>query len=182
MNPLRDASRLLAVGIALLLLGATAGCDGLAGQGDEATQYSDPVATKTLSEGGVNVEQIDRGQYGALVDGTQRVLRDESAYASFWETLHADRDSVPERPRVDFSEQVVVAVVLGQRPTGGYSVEIDTAQANEEGNQIQVQYTEFVPGDGCATTQVLTSPYVLATVAAQDESFTFEGTEKARSC
>lgn len=163
-------------------MGVLGGCDGLGGQGETAAQFSEPVTTETLSEGSVNVDQIDKGQYGSIVEGTVRVLRDENAFSSFWTTLHADAGTVPERPEVDFASRVVVAVVMGQRPTGGYSVEIDEVLGSEEGDQIQVRYTEGVPEEGCAVTQALTSPYVLATVAAQDEDFTFEGVEETRSC
>ena len=116
------------------------------------------------------------------MEGTRTVLRTEEVYASFWERLHADRSSVPERPPVDFDEEVVVAIVLGQRPSGGYSVAIDEVLANDAGGRIQVQFTETVPGDGCLVTAALTSPYVLATVEAQEEDFTFGGAEETRSC
>ncbi|PSQ88355.1 MAG: hypothetical protein BRD43_04645 [Bacteroidetes bacterium QS_4_64_154] len=113
---------------------------------------------------------------------SSRRLRDEETYASFWERLHADRNSVPDRPEVDFEEKVVVAIVLGRRSTGGYGVEIDEVLASDGGGRIQVQFAETVPGNDCVVTQALTSPYVLATVEAQDEDLTFEGAEETRSC
>jgi len=177
----RWTSRLFALGTALLLLVATGGCNSLGLQAHE-TQFSDPVTFNTIRGGSVNVGQIDKGQYGSIVEGTQRVLRDEEAYASFWEKLHADRSSTPERPEVDFGNRVVIAVVMGKRSTGGYSVGVDEVLRSEDDNQIQVQFTEKVPGEGCPVTQVLTSPYVLATVAAQDEEVTFDGAEETRPC
>jgi len=164
-----------------LLLIVGGGCSGIGNDTDDAL-FTTEVATETLNTGAVSVDQIDQGQYGDIVEGTQTVLRDEEAYASFWERLHADRSSVPERPPVDFDEEVVVAIVLGQRPSGGYSVAIDEVLANDAGGRIQVQFTETVPGDGCLATAALTSPYVLATVEAQEADFTFEGAEETRSC
>jgi len=165
-----------------LLLFVVGGCNGIVNGTDGETGFTTDVATETLNTGAVNVDQIDQGQYGDIVEGTQTVLRDEEVYASFWKRLHADRRSVPERPRVDFDEEVVVAVVLGQRSSGGYSVAIDEALANDAGSQILVRFTETVPGDECGVTQALTSPYVLATVEAQEEDFTFDGSEETRSC
>jgi hypothetical protein len=164
--------------LATLLL--IAGCNGIGT--DDGPNFTTEVATETLNTGSVNVDQIDKGQYGNIVEGTQTVLRDEEAYASFWERLHTDQSSVPERPDVDFEEKVVVGIVLGQRPTGGYSVEIDAALASDDGGEMQVTFTETVPGDGCIVTQALTSPYVLATVEARGEDVTFEGSEETRSC
>ena len=89
---------------------------------------------------------------------------------------------MPDRPNVDFEEKIVVAIVLGKRSTGGYGVEIDEVLASDGSGQVQVQFTETVPGNSCSVTQVLTSPYVLATVKAQGEDFTFDGAEETRSC
>lgn len=169
---------LAAFGLALVL----GGCDGISGATDGPPNFSVELATETLNTGAVTVGEIEQGQYGDIVDGTQEVLRDEDAYASFWEELHADQGSVPDRPAVDFDTQVVVAVVLGQRPTGGYSVEIDEVLATESGGQNQVRFTESVPGDECGTIQVLTSPYVLATVETQGGDVTFSGSKETRSC
>jgi len=181
-----DMSRLrpqrLPILLATLLLIVVGGCNGLVNGTDDGATFTAEVATQTLNTGAVNVDQIDQGQYGDIVEGTQRVLRDEEAYAAFWERLHAARSSVPERPSVDFEKKVVVAIVLGRRSTGGYGVEIDEVLASDDGGEMQVSFAETVPGDGCFVTQVLTSPYVLATVEAQDEDFTFEGAEETRSC
>jgi len=170
----------LTILLATLLPIAVGGCNGVGT--NDGPNFTTEVATETLHAGAVNVDQIDRGQYGDIVEGTQTVLRDEETYASFWERLHADRDSVPDRPNVDFEEKIVVAIVLGKRSTGGYGVEIDEVLASDGGGQVQVQFTETVPGNNCSVTQVLTSPYVLATVKAQGEDFTFDGAEETRSC
>jgi len=170
---------LLAAFCLVLVLG---GCDGIFGATDETPNFSVELATETLNTGAVTVEEIDRGQYGDIVDGTQEVLRDEDAYASLWRRLYADQDSVPDRPAVDFDTQIVVAVVLGQRPTGGYGVGIDEVLTTESGGQIQVRFTESVPGDECGTIQVLTSPYVLAVVETESGDVTFAGSEETRPC
>lgn len=174
-------ARRASVLLTTLLLIVGGGCSGIGNDTDDVP-FTTEVATQTLNTGAVSVDQIDQGQYGDIVEGTQSVLRTEEVYASFWERLHADRSSVPERPPVDFDEEVVVAIVLGQRPTGGYGVEVDEVLASDAGGRIQVQFTETVPGDGCVATQTLTSPYVLATVEAQGEDFTFEGAEETRAC
>jgi hypothetical protein len=174
------ARPLLASVVALLL--ALTGCNGIGNGPEDGPGVTTEVATETLNAGAVNVDQIDEGQYSDLVEGTQEILRDDDAYASFWKRLHADQDSLPERPAVDFEKRVVVAIVLGKRPTGGYGVEIDEVLAEEGGGERRVKFTEAVPGDECFVTQAQTSPYVLATVEAQDEPFTFEGSQETRPC
>jgi len=177
-------SKMLAACLAPLLLIVVGGCDAFSvlDDGNSAPEFSTKVAHETLGAGAVNVEQIDRGQYGDVVEGIQTVLRDEDEYAAFWERLHADQKSVPERPSVDFDKQVVVAIVLGQRSSGGYGVKIDEVLANPSGKKLQVRYTKTTPGEGCAVTTVLTSPYVLATVETQGGDFRFSGSETTHTC
>jgi hypothetical protein len=169
---------------ALLL---TVGCDGLGTDPGSEAGFNTEVETQTVKADAVNIEQIDRGQYGNIVDGTQTVLRDQGEFASFWSDLHADQSTTPDLPAVDFESQVVVAVVLGERPNGGYEVEVDQVMANED-EAMRVEYTETVPGETCGVTQVLTSPYVLVTVDVEeqsvdpDEGVTFSSSEETRSC
>lgn len=171
---------LLGVLVALLAMG---GCDGIFSFGaQDDLDYSVEVPFENLGNGAVQVENIDQGQYGDIVEGTQSVFRDEEAYASFWKRLHADRTPIPTRPEVDFESKVVVALVLGQRPSGGYSARVDDALASENGQKIQVKYTEQAPGDGCAVTGALTSPYALVAVEAEMEEFSFSKSKETRSC
>ncbi|MFB6098615.1 MAG: protease complex subunit PrcB family protein [Salinibacter sp.] len=167
----------------LLLVLATGGCDtvSLLG-GEDPSEFPLELEYEAITNGAVNVEQIDRGSYGDIVEGTQTVLRDEEAYAAFWERLHADRSSVPERPEINFENKVVVGLVLGERPSGGYSIKINDIRSSENSQKIQVQYTEVVPGDGCAVTMALTSPYVLLAVETQAEEVIFSRSEETRSC
>jgi len=163
------------------------GCDSVGTDPGDETGFDVEVETQTVKADAVNIEQIDRGQYGNIVDGTQTVLRNEGEFSSFWTDLHADRSTTPELPAIDFENQVVVAVVLGERPTGGYEVEIDQVMANEDG-AMRVEYTETVPGETCGVTQALTSPYILVTVNVEeqsvdpDEGVTFASSEETRSC
>ena len=169
---------------ALLLM---TGCDSVGTDPGSEAGFNTEVETQTIKTSSVNTGEIDRGQYGNIVDGTQTVLRDEGEFSSFWSDLHADQSTTPDLPAVDFESQVVVAVVLGERPTGGYEVGIDEVMANEDG-AMRVEYTETVPGEACAVTQALTSPYVLVTVDVEeqsvdpDEGVSFSSSEETRSC
>lgn len=166
--------------LAALLVVATSACDSTGVQ-EQNSDLSVTVDHTVLSNGAVKVEEISDGQY-ADIKGTTSIIRDEETYADFWQRLHAARDSVPERPSVDFESKVVIAIVLDEKPTGGYRVQIDEVLASEDGSQAEVQFTEVQPGDDCSTIQVLTSPYVLATAETQADDFTFSGSKETDSC
>lgn len=157
------------------------GCDRLGLQDEEGgPAFSVDVPHETLTSGSVQTEPLDSGQYAALKEGTRTVLRTEAAYRSFWQTVHASTSTVPERPDVNFRDQVVVAVVLGERPTGGYGVDLTSVKGSPDAEALRVTYTETVPED-CAVPQVLTSPYVLAAVDGDGE-FVFESRETTGTC
>ena len=159
---------------------------------DDETTFDTEVETQTLVNGAVNTGEIDRGKYGDIVEGTRTVIRNQATYEELWSRLHADESTTDgegsDPPELSFDSHVVVAVVLGERPTGGYAVDIDAIQASEDGREMRVEFTESVPGGNCAVTQALTSPYVLVAVDVQDESIdtnaeaTFSKSEETRSC
>ena len=173
-----------------LLMG---GCNSVGSDPTDETGFNTKVETQTVATGAVDTEELDKGTYGKIVEGTQVVLRSEDELAAFWADLHGGatstgEDTPPDPPPVDFETQVVVGVVLGERSTGGYSVNIDRVVANEDEGTMRVEFTEAVPGGTCAATGALTSPYVLATVNLQDEpvdsddEVVFARSEQTRSC
>lgn len=61
-------------------------------------------------------------------------------------------------------EEVFVIVTRGEKPTGGYTVEIDRIEkVTEEGKTKLIVYAKFEdPKPGDVVTQVITYPYVVA--------------------
>jgi len=178
------------LGMLFLLMG---GCNSVGTDPTDEAGFNTNVETQTIATGAVDTEELDKGTYGNIIEGTQVVLRSEDELAAFWADLHGGatstgEDTSPDPPQVDFETQVVVGIVLGERSTGGYSVDIDRVMANGDEGTMRVEFTEAVPGDACAVTQAFTSPYVLATVNVQDEpvgsddEVVFARSEQTRSC
>jgi hypothetical protein len=67
---------------------------------------------------------------------------------------------MPELPQVDFSREVVVVAALGQRPTGGFNILIESAAATRDGVTVSIRAT--APGPGCGVTLALTQPVDIA--------------------
>ena len=68
----------------------------------------------------------------------------------------------PAQPAIDYGREVVVGVMIGQRPTGGYRVEVSKARL--DGSTLVVVVREIEPAPGEMTIQVLTSPWALVAV------------------
>lgn len=114
----------------------------------------------------IDANNFEEGTHGFLTDRSFDVIQDEGAFADLWEDLFSHRDTVPERPEIDFDETYVVFASLGQRPTGGYAIEVTNARYMPDQNEVMVEVTERVPSDDCSAIQALTFPYTVAAVDA----------------
>lgn len=90
------------------------------------------------------------------------VVRSEAAFLSLW-SQHAGNEP---RPDVDFAVESVVLLQLGQRSTGGYSIE--PQEVNERDGTLRVIAPVNSPGKGTIVTMAFTSPYAFVAVRSRD--------------
>jgi hypothetical protein len=98
----------------------------------------------------------------------QAVARNDSEWKALWQRHAPGRPA----PSVDFAKQIVVAVFLGSRPSGGYQVQINGVRA--EGDALVVQWSESRPGPGQVAAQVMTAPSHIVVVARHTGTVRFE--------
>ena len=139
-RPMRWAT-ILRRALPALLLAALAGCS----SPPSATGYK--LTWRTLS----------RGLSSGLVEPGHFVIRDPTAYYKLWADHAAEvpRPALP--PAVDFSQEMVLAVTLGNRPTGGYLVEI--VDVTLHGRTAHVLIVQRSPRPGILQIQRPTQPY-----------------------
>lgn len=113
------------------------------------------------------------------LEPVQQVLKTAAELAAAWRAIHGGSQGEPV-PKVDFSRQMVVLLALGQRPTGGYSLKFDGTSSSGIG--VVVSYTITVPGPGCMTAQVLSSPVELVAVPRMDGVVHFDATQVVQRC
>jgi hypothetical protein len=111
---------------------------------------------------------IDRGAQSNIDSTRQAVARTEAEFVALWKAHNYEKPA----PAVDFTREMVVAVFMGSRPTGGFSVEI--VSAAERGGEIVVGYRERLPSADAMTAQVLTSPYHIAAIPKSEKAVRFE--------
>lgn len=98
------------------------------------------------------------GQHGGGDAPGMRVLRTAGEWTAFWQQARR------EPPRaLDAAREMAVAIGLGQKPTGGYEVEI--LGAREQDGALVVEYRESAPAPDMMVTQALTTPWSIALVA-----------------
>jgi hypothetical protein len=116
----------------------------------------------------VKFTTIERGQQSNIDDAKQVVVRTAADWGALWR-LH---NTAAPQPVVDFGPNIVVAVFLGSRPTGGFDVEITSIVA--EGNTVTVTWRESRPERGAILSQVLTMPYHIVTIPRTAASVVFK--------
>jgi hypothetical protein len=144
------------------------------------TTTSQPGVSAYVPYGGGTAVQIRRiGQYSqsGITAPERLVIGDDSSYARFWSTLAVGG----ERPPVDFTRDVVVAVGGGQRSTGGYSIAVDRVARSGAG--VSVDVVQTTPGAGCIMSQALTQPVDVVVVAAADaKTWSFSERSAEQGC
>lgn len=112
----------------------------------------------------------------SVIDDRRRVvISDAATWAAFWDEFHGAVEPKPALPPVDFTRQAVIAATMGQRPTGGYVIEV--AAVFEAEGRLYPLIRETSPEASCVVPQVITAPAVAVIVdrADPDVSFVEEG-------
>jgi hypothetical protein len=108
------------------------------------------------------------------------VVRDATAWQQLWTSVWRGVLPEPSRPQVDFGREMVVLAAMGERPTGGFTILIDSASEGTSGISIRIR--SISPGSGCGTTQALTQPVDIARMPRRDGSVTFDERLETQEC
>lgn len=132
----------------------------LAGCSSESTQKSTSVKHRTLFND--VYKQVEKpGQY---------------IFRSLEETKALGLEPLPEEiQNFDFETEMLVAVALGMKPSGGYGVKIKEIKENAE--EWTVSYEEFKPKEGMNVTMALTFPTHVIATKKSDKAVVFKKIE-----
>jgi hypothetical protein len=100
---------------------------------------------------------LQRGAYSGVTERKVVLVTDEAAWKSNWQQISARQVPAPDAPALDFAGQSVIVASLGEKNTGGYSVEVTGVELM--GGKLKVTVRETKPGPGTFVTQALTQPY-----------------------
>lgn len=115
-----------------------------------------PVAFSVVAQG---------ADSGMIDDRKNFRIKDAEELSALWAMVYGTDG--PELPAVDFAKEEVLAVFAGTRPSGGYSVAVESV--TEEPGRRAVAIAFSSPGASCIVTQAITSPFVMVRVAKSDE-------------
>ena len=118
------------------------------------------------------VTTVARGSNSGIEMRQEVVVRTADEWRGLWSS-HSPGETAPA---VDLSKELVAAVFLGTRPTGGFGV--DVVRARRDGDAVVVEYVERRPDPGLLVTQALTSPFHIVRLPRHDGAVRFQRVEK----
>lgn len=117
-----------------------------------------------------------QGTQSLITQARNIVIQNQGAFDTYWKE-HTGEARAPRD--VDFNKELLIAVHLGQRTSGGYRVIIQSVQRTKPG-EIKVSFVENAPAPGGFTAAVMTSPFEIVRVERANAvgSFVFEGRKR----
>jgi superfamily I DNA and RNA helicase len=130
----------------------------------EGIAVMETAPTSTIQ---VAFQTIAKGNRSGVREFLQQVTRNQTEWATLWQRHIATETNPLAPPVVDFNKEFVIAIFLGEKPTGGYAVEMTFIERKDR--DLVVSYKEFQPAPGAMTTQALTQPFHMVRVAKNGE-------------
>jgi len=124
----------------------------------------------------LTIRRIGQWTHTGIREARRMVIQDANAWAGFWSEL-----GIGDRPAVDFTRDIVIAVAAGERPSGGH--EIAVSKVTQSNGEITAEVVETVPGPNCLSTSVLTQPVdVVVVQGVKPKSWSFVEQKQVRGC
>ena len=73
-----------------------------------------------------------RGYYSGVTKSGEKVIDNLDAWQKVWKVVHKTVTPKPQLPPVDFEKQVVLAVFMGEKSTGGYEIKITSIKETDQ--------------------------------------------------
>ncbi len=169
----------LLIGVTLFVLAACVGEEEVSPEPAPSDQNAPAAPTDGSS---LTFESIEVGQRSGVSGSGPQLFKIETQaqWEEFWSQHQASVIPAPDLPQVDFSRQMVIAVVDQDEPSGGFSFEITGIE--DEGGRLAVRVRKDVPGPDCVVTAVITQPFHIVRTVQSDLQPELAISEETYSC
>jgi hypothetical protein len=113
----------------------------------------------------VSHHSVAKGHRSGIGSFTAIVVRSAPEWTALWKKHTSSEPNPPPPPTIDFANETVAGVFLGEQPTGGYEVEI--VRIEKDAAAITLSFIEKQPPPGGIVTQALTQPFHIVRFSAQ---------------
>jgi hypothetical protein len=108
------------------------------------------------------------------------VVQDAEHWSTVWDQIWVNYSPVPAMPEIDFSREMLIVAALGTRPTGGYSIFVDSAYNRTD--HLEVVVRTISPGAWCGGTQAFTQPVDIARLPRSSQPVHYRERSEVNQC
>ncbi len=129
-------------------------------------------ACRSAPSGSDGFRTVAIGYQTGITTGAVRAARDEAEWAVLWREHTSREIPRPPAPTIDFAKEIVVCVLAGERPSGGYGIEV--LDATFDGKSMVLGTRETKPAEDALVPMVLTRPYHMIATPVTNAKFRIE--------
>lgn len=136
------------------------------------------VIENSLINSSVNEEMkftnLETGYDSGIKDFSRRIAKTEKEFSDLYREHLSSQKTVNATvfPKIDFKNQMVAVIFLGERPSSGYNIEIKNIIKTD--SQIVVEASETSPTPETAISSIITTPYQFVTLPQSDLPVKFD--------
>ena len=116
----------------------------------------------------VTYRSVGKGYRSGVRAPMQIVARSQDEWTALWRRHAVSNPSSRPPPTIDFGKEIVVGLFLGEKPSGGYDVQISRAELTHDG--LTIYYREKSPPPGGMLIQALTQPFHIVRIIGEVHS------------
>jgi len=121
------------------------------------------ASTARTDQSGESIEftPILEGQHSLADTASSYLIGDKETWTEIWQFANGNIEPMPELPEINFEKQMVLAVFMGRKNSGGYRNEI--ASINKVESFLNVKVINY-RREGGMMLPVLTSPFCIVKI------------------
>lgn len=117
----------------------------------------------TLMQDTINFEILAQDFYGGITESKFIVIQDLKSFEELFHLLNKDKSPGLEIPEINFKHETVIALFLGEKNSGGYSITVYKVISSQD--KITIDYKITVPDKEEMVTSVMTQPYCIIKIS-----------------
>lgn len=114
---------------------------------------------------------IEENNMSGFNSGMTKLITSTPDWVAVWMERQRNLQTKRLHPEIDFDRDVVIAVAMGQKKTGGYSVDITRVIRTKD--DIRIYLKKTAPPDDAKLPAVVTSPFIFARMKKPDRPVVF---------
>jgi len=116
---------------------------------------------------------LAQGIQSAITEPGDYIIDNKELLDSLWLLHYSYISAQPESPNINFDEEVVIGVFMGEKPSSGFWVKLDSIFV-ENGEQIVLVSANTEPEDNATIVQMATQPFFFAATTKTKHNIKFE--------